>query len=294
LNYTLPEWGGSAEAVRAEFERVKGLGVDAEGLLYLEDQFIARPWKLSTPGAPRAYWEQAIRKHPTQRRLSGLLADFIDLSNWSEALPVADRLIAAYPDDRKAYYQRATVNEHLGRIPEARQDYRMAAAMGHDLALQAVMMAYIRGGLGVDKSFDGALELCRYGATLGSKVGANCLGALYSEGGRGGVNFPNDHAQSLAWHLVGARAGHFNSQYDLGWFLFTGRGAGMDKAEAKTVGTFWLRRAAEQDHQFAGRKLAENKLPLSEEPPPVPLAEGWMGYAKLVYKVLVAMIPGLH
>jgi len=195
-----------------------------------------------------------------------LLDNFIGLENWLEALPVATRLIAEYPDYSYAYYRRAQTNENLGRMAEARADYTIAAAMGEDFALQSLILANIRGGLGLtEKSFDSVLALCRYGAALGSGVGANCIGSLLFEGGSEGVPHRKDAAQGLAWHLVGARAGHYNSQHDLGWLLYTNRGGSLKEADAKKFGIFWLRRAAEQDHNFAKRKLEEQGISLSED-----------------------------
>ncbi|MEW5967510.1 MAG: tetratricopeptide repeat protein [Pseudomonadota bacterium] len=264
LNYAQPQWYGSAEAIQAALARARQAGVQESVLLDMEDSYVARPWKNSTPGAEHAYWEAAIAKHPTRARLTGLLNDFIRLENWHEALPVANRLIEDYPDDSKAYYQRARTQQAMGRIEAAREDYRMAAAMGHELALQELIMAHIGGGLGLPKSFPDVLPLCRYGAALGSGVGANCLGAIHFEGGQHGVPLPKDLPQSLAWHLLGARAGHFNSQYDLGWLLYTGRGAGVDAKTGERHGIFWLRRAAEQNQTFAKRKLEELGISPSE------------------------------
>jgi len=180
-------------------------------------------------------------------------------------LSVADRLIKEYPDEESAYYRRARINKQLGRTPEAREDYRMAAAMGNDLALQELIMAHIRGGLGMSgKSPNKVFELCRYGATLGSGVGANCIGSLYDEGPSVGLPIKRNLSQQLAWHLLGARAGHYNSQYDLGWLLYTGRGGSLDSEEAQRIGVFWMRRAAEQGHAFAKKKLEENHISLVE------------------------------
>ena len=274
LNYAQPQWYGSAEAVQAALARARQAGVQESALLDMEDSYVARPWKNSTPGAARAYWEAAIARHPTRARLTGLLNDFVRLENWHEALPVANRLIETYPDDVNAHYQRARTHQALGQIEAAREDYRMAAAMGHEYSLQELIMAHIRGGLGLSKSFTDAAELCRYGAALGSGVGANCLGASFFEGGRDGMPFPKDVPQALAWHLLGARAGHYNSQYDLGWLLYTGRGAGVDAEAARRHGIFWLRRAAEQNHQYAQRKLEE--LGISPEESQLEGLAGWL------------------
>jgi tetratricopeptide (TPR) repeat protein len=266
LRYLLPEWGGSKEKVVAAFEQAKKAGVSANDLLYLEDEFIVRPAKISTPGAEKSYLVQAIGQHSTRYRLNQLVSNYVWLENWQEALPVANRLVDEYPDDEMGYYQRASINEKLGRIPEARDDYRMAAAMGHDYSLQTLVMVHIRGGLGLPgKSFENMIELCRYGATLGSATGANCMGSLSYEGGSANVPFQKNLPQAFAWHLMGARAGHFNSQYDLGWLMYTGRGPDVEPGLAKSNGAFWLRRAAENGHHYAKQKLQENNIAPSEE-----------------------------
>jgi hypothetical protein len=54
--------------------------------------------------------------------------------------------------------------------------------------------------------------------------------------------------------------------------LYTGRVPGVEPDAAKKIGTFWLRRAAEQNHQFAKRKLEELGISPSEGP-----AAGLMG-----------------
>lgn len=268
VEFSRPEWGGSQEQVQAAFERANKSGVSEDSLLNMMDTYIVRTDKMSNPGQARAYWEKAIIERPTKARLTALRNDLFNTQSWNTALPVATRLIAEYPGDESDYYWRARIYMNLGRIAEARDDYRMAAALGHDLALQELIMANIRGGLGItEKSFDEVLLLCRYGASLGSKVGANCMGSLFFEGGSPGVPFRRDETQGLAWHLLGARAGHYNSQYDLGWTLFTERGPGVAPATAKRLSVFWLRRAAEQGHQFAKKKLEENNIELSEQPP---------------------------
>jgi len=273
MRYLLPEWGGSAEAVHAALAQARQAGVSEFHLLDMEDDYVVRPAKMSTPGAARAYWEVAISKHPTRNRMKSLLNDFIKLENWDDALPVANRLIDEYPDDNNTYNLRARINKQLGYIETARADYLMAAAMGNEFALQELIMAHIRGGLGLPgKSFGEVVELCRHGAALGSSVGANCIGSMFFEAASVGVPFPNDPQQGYAWHLMGARAGHFNSQFDLGWMLYTGRVPGVEPTAAKKLGTFWLRRAAELNHPFAKRKLEELDIGPSED-----LSSGLLG-----------------
>lgn len=268
LQYVQPEWGGSQTEVLKAMERARAAGLEASDLLDLEDEFIARPWRMSTPGAARIYWEEAIRKQPTSQRLLDLTKHFVWLSNWHDALPYATRLVETYPERAEGHYLRARINANLGYIPEAREDYRMAAALGHDLALQELIMAHIRGGLGLPaKSFKDTMPLCRYGASLASAVGANCMGSMYDEAASVGLPLRRDIPQSFAWHLLGARAGHYNSQYDLGWLLYTGRGPNVKPEMAASSGVFWMRRAAEQDHRFAKQKLEEREIPLSEELP---------------------------
>lgn len=267
MDYLLPEWGGSREQVFAAFEHAKALKVDEAALLDMEDSYIVRPWRMSTPGAAKAYWESTIKRQPTQNRLSDLTKHLIWVQNWQAALPAATQLIEAYPDDAEGRYQRARVHQALGNTPEARNDYRMAAAMGHNLALQALIMAHVRGGLGLSRDYQQIFELCRYGATLGVSVAANCLGASFFEGGSNGIPFPHDVPQAFAWHLMAARAGHFNSQYDLGWSLYTGGFPGIAPEQAHALGVFWMRRAAEQGHHFAKEKLVQNEIGLSEEMP---------------------------
>lgn len=263
--FAMPEWGGSTEHVRAVLARAGKAGVAEEHLLDMEDAYVVRPWHMSAPGAGRAYWERAIAKRPLQSRLLDLTRHLVYLQNWQDALPVASRLIDAYPGDAEGHYLRARINEGLGRNAEAWRDYRIAAALGHDYSLQTLIQTHIRGGLGMPgKAFGELDEVCRYGAALGSAVAANCLGGLHFEGRRGGGPYDADSAQALAWYLLSARGGHFNSQHDLGWLLYTGRAPGLEVQRARKAGAFWLRRAAEQDHEFAKRKLAENRLERSE------------------------------
>jgi len=265
INYALPEWGGSAQDVADAIARAKRAGVDADALLNFHDAYVARPHKLSNPGAEQQYWQQAIAENPSFDRLSGLAMAFARLENWRDTVPAATRWLESFPDHAEAYRIRALANERLGNIPLALKDYRTAAALGNDAAIETLVRAHIQGSLGLPAKNWSALEpLCRYGTALGSAAAANCLGSMSWEGDSVGPPFRTDVAQAFAWHRVAARAGHFNSQYDLGWLMLTGRAPGLAPEQAKTHGLFWLRRAAEQEHPFAKKKLEEGGHSLSE------------------------------
>lgn len=265
INFLLPEWGGSSEMVIKAIEEAARAGVARDRLRDFHDEFVVRPWTRSDPGAERAYWDGAIATEPSFYRLDSLVKYFHRVENWRDGEPAASRLIAAYPDYAHGYWLRAVIREKLGRIPEALEDYRAAAARGDDWATQALIQAYIQGGLGLPQRDWQALDqLCRYGAGLGISSAANCLGAAFREAASIGPPFRTDIPQSLAWHLLAARAGYHNSQYDLGWLLMTGRVPGMDEKQGKRLGVFWLRRAAELGHQFARKKLQEGGYPESE------------------------------
>lgn len=266
MHFLLPEWGGSAEEMAEAIALAKNAGVDDEALLNFHDRFVARPWKLSNPGAEKIYWEKAIAERPTFYRLNGLADYYHRMNNWRESVPAASRLIESHPGYAKAYWMRAAAHEKLGNIPEALQDYRMAAAQGFDFSMQELIRAHIQGGLGLPAKNWTALDaICRYGASLGLSSAANCMGSMFWEGARVGGPFRTDIPQAFAWHQVAARGGYHNSQYDLGWLLFTGRAPGVEQTQAKTNGLFWLRRAAELDHEYAKKKLQEANVSESEQ-----------------------------
>ena len=261
----LPEWGESQEAVAAAFAHAKNAGVDEKWLLYYEDSFVVRPWKMSNPGAEKAYWERVIAERPTRSRHKAFAKYFHRMQNWADIVPAASRVIADDSGNAEAYWMRAEAYEKLGDIPAALSDYRAAAALGHDYASQKLIRSYIYGGLGLaTKDWATLDEVCRYGAALGSSAAANCMGSISWEGGSIGGPFKTNISQAFAWHLFAARAGYHNSQYDLGWLLLTGRAPGVQPEQAQINGLFWLRRAAELDHQFAKKKLQEGGYPESE------------------------------
>lgn len=258
-NFLQPKWGGTRELVQEAIKDAELAGI-AKGDLYdMWDEFVADPTRSSTPGATQEYWEKAIDEHATFRRLEGLMHDQAGRKNWKAVIPAAEAIIASYPDDGGAYFWLAEAKMMTGKVEEAQAAQLYAAAMGHDGAIQNMILAFIRGGLGVEEGYAGPdlPELCRYSAALGSPIGSNCLGAGAFEGGQPGVPFAKDPAQGYAWHLLGSRAGHYNSQFDLGWMLYTGRVPGLDREQAQELGIFWLRRAEEKGHKFAARRLDE-------------------------------------
>lgn len=258
-NFLQPKWGGTRELVQKAIKDAELAGI-AEGDLHdMWDEFVASPTKFSTPGATQEYWEKAINEHATLRRMEGLMHDQAGRKNWKAVIPAAQAIIASYPDNSGAYFWLAEAKAMTGKVEQAQAAHLYAAAMGHDGAIQNMILAFIRGGLGVDEGYTGPElpELCRYSAALGSPIGANCLGAGAFEGGQPGVPFAKDPAQGYAWHLLGSRAGHYNSQFDLGWMLYTGRVTDLDRQQAQELGIFWLRRAEEKGHTFAARRLDE-------------------------------------
>lgn len=255
--YARPEWGGTLQAVAAVVQRAKRADVDADRIAYIEDHSVARPWVTPTPGAEKLYWEKAIAERATYQRLEDFAMYYARLSNWRDALPVLDRSIREHPHVAGSYYWRARSREELGDGRAALPDYRLAAAMGSEPAIQRLIQAHIQGALGLPARNLAALtELCRYAAALGSPAGGNCLGSSLWDGSLPGL--PKDAAQALAWHALAARGGSANSQHDLGWLLMSQRApSNLDAATAKAAGVFWLQRAAEQQHGFAIRKLQE-------------------------------------
>lgn len=265
LNYSVPEWGGSTEEVLEGMRIAKEAGVDEISLLDFHDQFVMRPWKLSQPGAEGAYWVEAIAEQQTFYRLYSYARYFERIKNWRDAVPAASMLIEHYPDRSDGYWLRAQAYEMLGDSARALQDYRMAAAHGANYATQTLIRAHIMGSLGLPaRDWDALDQLCRYGAALGSASAANCVASGFWEGGQVGGPFKQNRNQAFAWHLFASRAGYHNSQYDLGWLLLTGRGPNVEGKAAKEHGLFWLRRAAEQNHEYAKKKLSEGGYAESE------------------------------
>ncbi len=290
VNHAQAKWGGSQDAVRAAIDRARAAGVEEEALLALEDNYFVRPWETATPGAEKEYWERVIAVRPTWSRLEALGTYLWRLKRWHEMLPIAERMIRLEPDNPASYYLRANAHENLGNFGAAIADFRMAAALAHELATDRLIRAHLQGHLGLPERDWLKLDaICRYGGPLGVPAAANCLGSAFFEADTVGEPFRKDIPQAFAWHLVAARGGYHNSQHDLGWLLYTGRAPGVSPDAAKDLGIFWLRRAAEQDHEFAKRKLKDAGYSLSEPVGPehqvlAPLL-GWMARNPLLAAV---------
>jgi hypothetical protein len=52
----------SDSATQSALAQARQAGVRESALLDMEDDYVVRPGKMSTPGAARAYWEAAISK----------------------------------------------------------------------------------------------------------------------------------------------------------------------------------------------------------------------------------------
>lgn len=291
LNYSLPQWGGSQDAIVAAFERAKAAGVEEGHLLYFQDVYVVRPSQTPTPGAERAYWQRVIGERPTWSRLRALGNYHWGLKEWREMVAAADRMISLKPGLRDGYYMRAVANEALGNHAAALLDYRMAAAMGHEHATEYLIRAHFHGYLGLPPRDLKKLEaFCRYGAGLGVPPAALCVASIYFEAERVGEPFRKDVPQALAWYLLAARGGHFNAQHDFGWLVFTQRAPGVTPELGKEIGVFWLRRAAEQDQEFAKQKLKQANISISEpinEP-----ADEWTSLLAILWWLLRKVLGG--
>lgn len=273
-NFAQPLWGGSRKAVSKAIAHAEKSGLDADAIANMRDAYEARPWDTPTPGAEKDYWERALAKHPTWARAHGLAQYHWRLERWREMLAATERMLAINPNRAEGYRLRALAHEHLGNQAASVADLYQAAALGNNFATDSLIRVHIQGNLGQPAQNWSALDVvCRYGAALGVPAAANCLGGAYMEATADTTPFRKDIQQGYAWHLLAARGGYPNSQHDLGWMLFTGRAPGVKPAEGKPIGLFWLRRAVEQDHAYAIRKLEAARLPLSEpvkEPLPLP------------------------
>lgn len=254
--FAMPVWGGTDEALAAAFARAKAAGVHGSWLTHIEDHLIARPWRSSTPGAEKDYWEKALAEKTTADRLHDFAMYHVRLQAWRPALPLLERALAEKPDSATDYYWRGRTQEELGQLPAALADFRLAAALGHEEAIGHLIYAHINGSLGLPpRDLAALLRLCRHAAGLGSPHGANCLASGLWDASMPGL--ARNPAQALAWHLLASRGGHWNSQYDLGWLLMSRKLDAVEAPDAREVGIFWLQRAAEQGHTFAERKLQE-------------------------------------
>ena len=101
--------------------------------------------------------------------------------------------------------------------------------------------------------------------SLALPSGSNCMASIFWEGDKIGGPFRSDVAQAYAWHLMAARGGYHNSQFDLGWLLASGRAPNLAAEQARDEGIFWLHRAAEQNHEHARKRLEELGEPRDEE-----------------------------
>lgn len=292
LHYAQAAGGRSGTAAGEALERARAAGIAGSALLDLEDA-LTRPSAGAAEGALRTYWDNAVRQHPTRTRFDGLLRELARAGNWHAARPVASSMAAAHPHDPAAHYWLAMITERLGLPAEALESYRMAAALGHEQALQQLMLAHVRGGFGLPGgSPEQVLELCWYAAALGSPVGANCIATAYLVRERSGLALPHDPLRGLAWHLHAARGGHAGSQFALGSALYEGQLTAVRPEEARALGLFWLRRAAAQDHAQARQALERAGDSGSEA--------GWRALARrfeplrMVQAAIDALVSGLR
>lgn len=266
MNYALPEWGGSVEEMEAIYADAKAAGFSEGWLANLRDQMDLRG-SLELSAQDRvAYLQKALAERKTNQRLNKMMYAQASLKNYESAIQFASLVVEAEPDSSHAYYQRAEYEKTLGMAPQALADYKMAAALGHNYAMWAVINAYKDGNLGMSaKSWDDMLVYCREGAVLGLPSGAHCMARVLDETVPEIAVLPKNMPQALAWYQLAARGGHRSSQCYLGLHMLAGKVPGLTPEQSKTIGTFWLRRAAKQDVPLASQKLQELGVPVEEE-----------------------------
>lgn len=260
MHFASEKWMGknALSAAKERFERAQHAGLDGRfmtQLRHIREANQQRPDESPDPPFRKRFWAQRANELPSIYNLQHLAWAEEYVQDWGSLIETAERMVQVDARSKIARELRGAARQSLGQNEGAVQDHLAAVALGSERAMIALIHAQLTGALGLKRrDVPALLELCRFGASQGLPSAANCLGGLYDEA----QGMPRDMEQSLAWHLLGARGGHWNSQHDLGWMAYTGsRGF-----KHEDMGVYWLRRAAQQGHDYAKRKLAQQaRLP---------------------------------
>jgi tetratricopeptide (TPR) repeat protein len=207
------------------------------------------------PQAWRPYWMQRFTQAPSLINLRGWLDKETEVENWPIVAELTNKIIVLSPHHRYAWYLRGRALKEMGKTEDAYLATLSAAVLGHDWSMSQIIYAYIQGGLGrKPRDFEAMYEYCKLGAALGLPAAANCLASSYTEG-FAGVK-PNSKL-AVAWSMLAARGGYANSQHDLAVML----PSVVTDGKSEEATQFWLRRAAENGHQYAINKLGNEAHP---------------------------------
>lgn len=257
-DHAQPMYSGSQSAARfvqlVKLAQAKGLS--ATELTALKQHMGALtnpPDKMPNPQQWRPYWEGRIKAASTLNNLMGWMYAEYAVSNWTAILDISDRILAINPQSRQAWEQRSWALQQKGRLAEAYEASVVAILLGSDNAMNRIVQGFVRGEMGLPQGDHAALLAhCHLGALVGLGSAANCLGSAHSEG-FGGTK--KDDRAALAWHLLGARGGHFNSQHDVAVLLPRVVSGSSVLRQVQWASGHWLRRARAQNHRAATNKL---------------------------------------
>jgi len=211
------------------------------------------PDKIPNPQAWRPYWEARIAAAPTVKNLVGWMYAEYAVSNWQGILDITARIFEQHPHHRYAWEYRSWALQQLGRLPESYEATIVALTLGSDWAMNRVVRGFTRGEMGLTLGdHEALLAHCQLGAVMALASAANCLGSSHTDGFAG---VEKDNRAALAWHFIGARGGHFNSQHDVAVLLPKVVTAPEWAKDVEHAAGHWLRRASAQDHQAARNKL---------------------------------------
>lgn len=257
--YAEPRFSGGKSAAR--FETLTDLAIrlglpeiHQTALWQQIDEYRNSPEKNPNPQAWRPYWQARVKAAPTLNNYLGWMQAEDAVSNWPALLDIIDKVHALNPDNKRAWEHKSLALRQLGRSEEAYRAAIVAALLGSDRALDQIVQAYVRGGLGLPVGdFTALYEYCKLGAGLGLASAANCMGSAHSEGFAG---VARSDREALRWHLLGARGGHANSQHDVAVLLPRLVKDPALAAEVDMATGYWLRLAAMYGHPAAKNKLA--------------------------------------
>ncbi len=213
------------------------------------------PEKIANPQAWRPYWESRIKAAPTVRNLVGWMYAEASVANWHGVLDISEQILAQHPHHKHTWEQRSWALLQIGRLGESYEASIVAITLGSDYAMNRIVQGFARGEMGLPKGDFGALLAhCQLGAVMALGAAYNCLGSSHTDGFSGG---PRDTRAALAWHLRGARAGHFNSQHDVAVLLPRIVTDPQLHTDIDRAAGHWLRRAAAREHTAARNKLEQ-------------------------------------